>query len=924
MPASRMMPGPRGRSPASRRAALKLGGDAPLRIPYRLRKDADSPRKTAAADLDTAAARCHDSDSASTPVPAAADALSLSGTTPPTSPTMASFPGGAKSMTPESKPSRPQLVLIDSQGKVTAASGRHDDSFRKHHRGMASIDSIISSTTCVNTQSECSRSESRLSRDIRMGPEEEDDGGGDDDEEGRLSSVPRPLPPKKKISSPQLAPPGRLGHVSAAPSVNGSSDGDDVEEEDEEAKLVNEISSWVLRNTFGKDVDDCPAPLLIWDCTYRYLQELWTASQGGSLGYVQGTVGDGTPSPRYGGSPGSGNNDQPPSGQPGKGKRKADGSGSDDGSGLGGRRGSQGDDDRDVSPASQAYSSKGMTNFSCPYRKRNPLRFNVRDYYVCATHSFADMSQLKKHIRAHHPPVQRNAGPFLCPRCCQGFSSKNALDSHLRQLDVCHVSFDSGGADPEDGITQKIIASLEARSHKAKIDNWNSLWRLLFPVDQVIPDPVFVPVMEVFDFISESKKFLTTLKDLLDLQYRHVLEGATHAMDIDVKIRQGLERSTSSIYTWIETVVQDWEQRISGTMSLFTSSAIRRAASNDSWTSTPQLPPSPAPTPTVVAGSVGAATTSTGSESPGATAPAVARPPPANRRRTNPPPKRVKRPEILPKASVPTQIPVPIQRARTPQSQSRLPGSTLRPSPQVLPGQSVHSMPSTTTQALQPSPQYPAASWDHTTVAVSGAYSVPYTSPTEVFQHPAMTPTHYTSIHTSPLEVASSYLGSEQQAASMSPEGMHRNEMDTRPQTATTLNANRFTLSTATPRSSLASLSWIRDEHRDSSQTLVEAHPPGRCGNMYCPSCSKPLAEDLVGQPSPVGMHPVTGAPQQHPAFHTAGAGQRGPFHTSPISAEVHGLSDQVEWSFHAAGGMHGAGGEAMFGGGHHGPREGF
>lgn len=85
--------------------------------------------------------------------------------------------------------------------------------------------------------------------------------------------------------------------------------------------------------------------------------------------------------------------------------------------------------------------------------------------------------------------MQRNAGPFLCPRCCQGFVSKNELDSHLRQLDVCRVSFDSGGADPEDGITQKIISSLEARSLKAKIDNWLSLWKLLFPADQVIPDP---------------------------------------------------------------------------------------------------------------------------------------------------------------------------------------------------------------------------------------------------------------------------------------------------------------------------------------------------------------------------------------------------------------------------------------------------
>lgn len=165
---------------------------------------------------------------------------------------------------------------------------------------------------------------------------------------------------------------------------------------EEEARLVNEISSWVLRNTFGKDVDDCAAPLLVWDCTYRYLQELWAAAHTGNLGFIQTTSGQGTPSSQGAGTPGSANNDQQQSSQFGKGKRKADGGGSDDGRGLGGRD-NGGSGDRGISPASQAYSSKGsgITNFSCPYRKRNPLRFNVRDYYVCATHSFSDMSQLK-------------------------------------------------------------------------------------------------------------------------------------------------------------------------------------------------------------------------------------------------------------------------------------------------------------------------------------------------------------------------------------------------------------------------------------------------------------------------------------------------------------------------------------------------
>ena len=420
--------------------------------------------------------------------------------------------------------------------------------------------------------------------------------------------------------------------------------------------------------------------------------------------------------------------------------------------------------------------------------------------------------------------------------------------------------------------------------------------------------------MEIFDFIFESKKFLSTLKDLLEIQYRHVLEGASQVANVDVKIRQGLERSAGSIYTWIETVVQDWEQRIAGTVSLFTNTAISQPAASESWASTPPLPPSPAPTPTVMPGNV--ASTLAGGESPGPAVPAGPRGA-SVRRRPNPPPKRIKRPEILPKAPPPTQIPMPIQRARTPQPQARVASNAFRPPPSVLPSQSVPIPSSATHHGL---PYH--TSWETPTVTVTSAYSVPYTSPGDVFQHPAMTPTHYAPIH-SQLDVQPPYLAPEQQTETMSPEAMQQ-DVDPRPQSAATIHANRLTMST-TPRSSLASLSWMRDENRDSSQTLVEAHPPGRCANMYCPSCSKTLPDDMGAQPSPVGIHHVTGAPHHHPAFHTAGPGGGGPFHTSPSPGEVHGYTEQVEWSFHGAGGIHGAGGnDNMFGGGHHGPQEGY
>jgi hypothetical protein len=46
-------------------------------------------------------------------------------------------------------------------------------------------------------------------------------------------------------------------------------------------------------------------------------------------------------------------------------------------------------------------------HFSCPFRKRNPVRFNVRDFQSCAVQSFPDFSQLK------YVPPHREAPPNL-------------------------------------------------------------------------------------------------------------------------------------------------------------------------------------------------------------------------------------------------------------------------------------------------------------------------------------------------------------------------------------------------------------------------------------------------------------------------------------------------------------------------------
>lgn len=856
------------------RVAQKLGSGTVISIPVRTHSGAGAfaRKNAAAAKLDMTAPHPQ------LPV----DALSLAGSTPPSSPTLDACPcPTSKDVHHLSLPAisiaepdhPPQLDLIQMEKEATLVVIRvsrdgHDDEdstamhtqtpdlpFRKHNRGIGSIDSILSSTTCVNTHSECSRSESRLSRGIRS---ECDEGY-----EAVRSHAHHFHEQANSISS---------NDPSSTPLFNN--DAADAEEHDVNGGSVDEIrpveesdliSSLVLRNAWGKDLGDCAAPLLVQDCTYRYTQELWAAAHEGNLGFITATSHQASPSDGSNGgqSPEKDGQQAPNNNANGRGKRKAEGS-DEGGSDRGGWAG-EGGDGRGMSTSSQGESTRAsnVSNLSCPYRKRNPLRFNVRDRYVCATHSFADMSQLKKHIRAHHPPVQRNSGPFLCPRCCQGFPSKDEFDIHLRQPVVCRLAEGQDGTDPEDGITQKIISSLEARSQKAKIDNWTSLWKLLFPHDRKVPDAAFVPVMEVFDFVAESKKFLGQLKDLLEIQYRYVLEDTAPPSDIELKVHQGLERSTQSLYTWIETVVQDWEQRISGTVSsFFPNGATNPAARTDNWAGTSQLlPPSPTLPPAVVP-----VDTSTFSAMPGGDLPAA-----APRRQINPNPKRAKRANVPVKIQPSTQIPVPIQRAGTPQSHAR----TVAPkrSQVTLSTQPAeHPMPHSAQSHESRSPFH--QSWESSPVAVPVTYGMTYHSQT-IYQPPG-TP-HYPPSGHNPN--TPSFYTPE---SGIEVEGGHDAKLEQVPAMESRI------MMAATPRSSAA---WIRDENRDSSQTLVEAHPAGRCSNMYCPGCSKTMPEELmVGygqqqqqqQPTRRDDH-IFHAPQ--PSF---------------SGVEVPFTEAQVAWAFHA------------------------
>ncbi|KAJ2894400.1 kinase-like protein [Zalerion maritima] len=165
-------------------------------------------------------------------------------------------------------------------------------------------------------------------------------------------------------------------------------------------------------------------------------------------------------------------------------------------------------------------SISSVTPYPCPYRKRNPLRFNVRDYQSCALTSFPSIPQLKRHVLKTHMKVDSSLpnSSFNCGRCRKGFQSSNELNLHLRAPleTICSVQDETiSGDDPEDGVAAEMEARLRNRRPENQVLDWNTLWEVLFPNDSFVPSPDYETVIEDHEVIKRFKDDSAGRRDLL-------------------------------------------------------------------------------------------------------------------------------------------------------------------------------------------------------------------------------------------------------------------------------------------------------------------------------------------------------------------------------------------------------------------------
>ncbi|KAK4224030.1 hypothetical protein QBC38DRAFT_486407 [Podospora fimiseda] len=169
----------------------------------------------------------------------------------------------------------------------------------------------------------------------------------------------------------------------------------------------------------------------------------------------------------------------------------------------------------DSEPPNLESPDAGM-RYSCPFRKRNPARFNIRDHESCAKSPFTSIMDLRKHIVAYHkykyPPLQ-------CRRCRVKFDSESALSEHmmLPRDQMCDLDLNKN-EDPENGIKDETVTALCDNDPKAKW-SWERMWHFLFPNDAEVPDSEFQPIIE----LSEVDRAFDDQDDELKANLRRTL-----------------------------------------------------------------------------------------------------------------------------------------------------------------------------------------------------------------------------------------------------------------------------------------------------------------------------------------------------------------------------------------------------------------
>lgn len=125
----------------------------------------------------------------------------------------------------------------------------------------------------------------------------------------------------------------------------------------------------------------------------------------------------------------------------------------------------------------------------------------------------------------------RSVSLFQCPRCKECLPTKEAYDEHLARdfREICNVKPGPVSINREDGISPTIEDVLNERRSDSKVDSWESLWRTLFPEDEIVPEPG-KPLLNILRYSDPltSPAFVPVVESLeLEKAFDHKISSLT-------------------------------------------------------------------------------------------------------------------------------------------------------------------------------------------------------------------------------------------------------------------------------------------------------------------------------------------------------------------------------------------------------------
>jgi hypothetical protein len=115
--------------------------------------------------------------------------------------------------------------------------------------------------------------------------------------------------------------------------------------------------------------------------------------------------------------------------------------------------------------------------FACPFVKRYPHR-----YHKCYSYTLKDVARVKYHLfrdKVHRLPI-------YCPTCSERFSLEDLRDEHVRASNCTmkpQVKWEGISANQREKLNKR------SPSTNSAVENWNAVYRILFPGDPIPASP---------------------------------------------------------------------------------------------------------------------------------------------------------------------------------------------------------------------------------------------------------------------------------------------------------------------------------------------------------------------------------------------------------------------------------------------------